>query len=462
MKSIIIIGDGMSDRPQERLGGKTPLKAARKPSIDRIAREGRMGLARTIGATGPADSAVANLAVLGYDAAKVSQGRAVLEAASMGVDIRPGDVAFRCNLICLAGDAANPTIKNHSAGHISNEEAAELIRAIDDELGGGRGGRPAKFHPGVSYRHLLVLPGGWASPRVECAPPHDHLDEFVADLMPRTLEADSTGAPSGGSRTAGPRPPASSPAETAASRSAERTAAPSAGTAAGSESARAAATVERLNDLYARGRALLEAHPVNARRRAAGKDPANSLWFWSPGRRPSMPTLQERFGVKGAVISAVDLVMGLGVYAGLELIRVPGATGLHDTNYEGKAEAALRALEDHDFVYVHVEATDEASHARDLDLKIRCIEYLDDRLVRHILDGVADLERRGVEVAVAILPDHPTPVETGQHGRDPVPVAIRRPGEEPDGTTAYDEEQAARGGLGLMEGEGFIRRALGR
>jgi len=427
MKSIIIIGDGMSDRPQERLGGKTPLMAAHKPHIDSLAREGCMGLARTIGATGPADSAVANLAVLGYDAAKVSQGRAVLEAASMGVEIRPGDVAFRCNLIALTGDPANPTIKNHSAGHISNEEAAELIAAVDAELGCARGERPAKFHPGVSYRHLLVLPGGWASPRVECAPPHDHLDEFVAGLMPKPILI-AAEAPD----------------------------------AAVADDGAARATVDRLNDLYLRARPMLEAHPVNVRRRAAGKDPANSLWFWSPGRRPSMPTLQERFGIKGAVISAVDLVMGLGVYAGMELIRVPGATGLHDTNYEGKAEAALRALENHDFVYVHVEATDEASHARDLDLKIRCIEYLDERLVRPILEGVATLERQRTEVAVAILPDHPTPVETGQHGRDPVPVAIRRPGVEPDGTVRYDEEQAAQGALGLLEGETFIRIALGR
>ncbi|MBM3316429.1 MAG: 2,3-bisphosphoglycerate-independent phosphoglycerate mutase [Candidatus Eisenbacteria bacterium] len=440
MKSIVIIGDGMSDRPQARLQGKTPLMAARKPAIDRIAREGRMGLARTIGETGPADSAVANLAVLGYDAPRVSQGRAVLEAASMGVEIRPGDVALRCNLITLAGEESDAIIRSHSAGHISNEEAAELIRAIDAALGGGRGPRPARFHPGVSYRHLLVLEGGWASPRVECAPPHDHLDGRAATLMPRPLA--ELGAAEG---------------DAAAGVGARAT---RAGQAEGAAEAEAAIlTAARLNELYERARPILAAHPVNARRRVAGREVANSLWFWSPGRRPSMPTLAERFGVRGAVISAVDLVMGLGVYAGLDLIRVPGATGLHDTNYEGKAEAALRALEDHDFVYVHVEATDEASHARDLDLKIRCIEYLDDRLVRHILAG---LESRGIETSVAILPDHPTPVETGRHARDPVPVAIRRPGVAPDGTTAFDEEQAARGALGLLEGEAFIRAALGR
>jgi 2,3-bisphosphoglycerate-independent phosphoglycerate mutase len=426
MKSIVIIGDGMSDRPLARLGGKTPLMAARKPAIDRIAREGRMGLARTIGEMGPADSAVANLAVLGYDPLAVSQGRAVLEAASMGVDIRPGEVALRCNLITLHGDAEDPRIKNHSAGHISSEEARDLIRAIDAELGQGQGDRPARFYPGISYRHLVVLENGWASPLVTCAPPHDHLDERVADLLPRPM----TTLPGAG---AAPVPAA--------------------------EAAAASATVARLNDLYQRARPILDRHPVNQARRAAGHDVANAIWFWSPGRRPSMPTLHERFGVKGAVISAVDLVMGLGIYAGLDLVRVPGATGLHDTNYEGKAEAALRALDDHDFVYVHVEATDEASHARDLDLKIHCIELLDQRLVRIILDG---LERRGVAATIAILPDHPTPVETGQHGRDPVPVAIRRPGESPDDTQSFDEAQAARGSLGLMIGDAFLRRVLAR
>jgi 2,3-bisphosphoglycerate-independent phosphoglycerate mutase len=414
MKSIIIIGDGMSDHPLEQLGGRTPLMAARKPSIDRIAREGRMGLARTIGATGPADSAVANLAVLGYDPARVSQGRAVLEAASMGVEIRNGDVAVRCNLICLMGPQNDRRIKNHSAGHISSEEAAELVRALDEELGGGRGAMPAVFYPGVSYRHLLVLPGGWASPQVELAPPHDHLDERVADLLPRV------------------KPGATEPA--------------------------AEATARRLTDLYNRAIPILRDHPVNAARRKAGKDEANAIWTWSPGRRPAMPTLQERFGIKGAVISAVDLVMGLGVYAGMTLIRVPGATGLHDTNYEGKARATLDALADHDLVYVHVEASDEASHARDLDLKIRCIEYLDDRLVRIVLAGLAE---RGIMATVAVLPDHPTPVTTGQHARDPVPVAILRPGDAPDATERYDELEAARGSLGLLEGEQFMRAVLG-
>lgn len=407
MKSIIVIGDGMSDRPIEKLGGKTPLQVARKPHIDRIAREGRMGLLRTVGETGPADSAVANLAVLGYDPAVSSQGRAVLEAASMGVELGPEDVALRCNLISLEGPREDPRIKNHSAGHISNEEAAELIRALDTELGGGQGPYPAHFYPGISYRHLLVLRGGWAVPGVECAPPHDNVGGRVADLLPRPLDQG------------------------------------------------AALTARRLNELYERALPILANHPVNVARRAAGKDEANAIWTWSPGRRQKLESLSERYGVRGAVISAVDLIMGLGVCVGMDLIRVPGATGLYDTNYEGKAQACLDVLADHDLVYVHVEATDEAGHARDLDLKIRCIEYLDQRLVRLILAG---LDERAIEAAIAVLPDHPTPVATGQHGRDPVPVAILRPGETPDSTERYDEEQASRGSLGMMTGMQFMRR----
>ncbi len=406
MKSVIVIGDGMSDRPIEKLGGKTPLQVALKPHIDRIAREGRMGLLRTVGETGPADSAVANLAVLGYDPSASAQGRAVLEAASMGVELSPDDVAVRCNLISVEGPPDDRRIKNHSAGHISNEEAAQLIRALDAELGEGRGPHPANFYPGVSYRHLLVLRGGWADPAVECAPPHDNVGGRVADLLPR----------------------AQTPA--------------------------AAHTARQLRELYQRALPILERHPVSAARRAAGKDEANAIWTWSPGRRQPLKTLKELYGVHGAVISAVDLVMGLGVCVGMDLIRVPGATGLSDTNYEGKAQACLDALATHDLVYVHVEATDEAGHARDLDLKIRCIEYLDQRLVRPILEG---LEARRIEAAIAVLPDHPTPVATGQHGRDPVPVAIRRPGEAPDSTERFDEEQASRGSLGMMAGPQFMR-----
>jgi 2,3-bisphosphoglycerate-independent phosphoglycerate mutase len=409
MKSVIIIGDGMSDYPIERLDGRTPLQVAKKPHIDRIAREGRVGLFSTIPEGQPKGSAVANLSVLGYDPVKTFQGRAVLEAASMEVALEPDDVALRCNLIAVD----DGKIKNHSAGHISTEEAKEIILALDRELGGNKGDNPVEFHTGVSYRHLLVLKGGWAAPEVSCAPPHDHVGEKTSDLLPR----------------------------------------------AAAESPAAKATSARLVDLYEKALPILANHAVSRARKEAGKDAADAIWPWSPGRKPTMETFQERFGIHGAVISAVDLVMGLGYYAGMDIIRVPGATGLWDTNYEGKAAACLDALENHDLVYVHVEATDEAGHAKDLDLKIRCIEQLDERLVGPVLKG---LEERGIEATVAVLPDHPTPVETGSHATDPVPVAIRTPGVAPDDVPSYDEVHAAKGSLGLMRGDDFIKQVLGR
>jgi len=405
MKSIVIVGDGMSDRPISSLGLRTPLMIATKPNIDQIAREGRVGLFRSIPPGQPPESDVANISILGYDPSSSVQGRAVLEAASLGIDLDPSDVALRCNLITIESGR----IKNHSAGHISTEESHKLIRSLNEELGDGRGEMPIVFHPGVSYRHVLVLKNGWASPKVQCTPPHDHVDEKVLDLLPRALDP-----------------------------SAER-------------------TRLRLVELYERSLKILADHPVNLARRAAGKDVAAAIWPWSPGRRPALRTLQEQYGVRGAVISAVDLIRGLGCYAGMKIIQVPGATGLWDTNYEGKAAACLEALKDRDFVYVHVEATDEASHARDLDLKIKCIEQLDKRLVRPILTG---LENQCIDATVAVLPDHPTLVETGNHVGDPVPVAIWRKGIESDAVQRFDEQEAAHGSLGMMQRDEFIRRVL--
>ncbi len=406
MKTIIILGDGMSDYPIEALHGKTPLQAAKKPHIDRIAREGRMGLFETVPEGFPKGSEVANLSVLGYDPAKTYNGRAVLEAANMGVALESDDVAFRLNLCCIE----NGLIKNHSAGHIATVEAGEIIRSLNAALGEDTGAIPVDLHAGVSYRHLLVLRGAAASPKVKCAPPHDYVGQRAGDLLPTA------------------------------------------------ESGEAKATEFRLRSLMVRAEGILKDHPVNRKRVSEGKDPANAIWPWSPGRKPKMETLGARFGIRGAVISAVDLIMGLGLYAGLDVIRVEGATGLWDTNYEGKAAACVKAIQDHDLVYVHVEATDEAGHAKDLELKIKCIEMLDDRLVRPILEGV---EKAGLEVAVAVLPDHPTPVSTGIHAGDPVPVAILRPGDAPDNTTAYDEEQAKAGNLPFMRGDDFIKLALG-
>ncbi|MCL5270571.1 MAG: cofactor-independent phosphoglycerate mutase [bacterium] len=391
----------MADDPIARLGGKTPLQVACKPHIDRLAREGRCGLLETVPEGIAPGSEAANLGVMGYDARRCLQGRGVLEAASMGVPIGDGQMAMRCNLICL--DAAG-RIKNHSAGHITSQESDRILKTVQSEIGS----ETMRFHTGVSYRHLFVAEG--LDPDLECAPPHDHPGERAEDLLirPKTIAA----------RT----------------------------------------TAERLNAMTRRSWEILRDHPVNAARRAVGKDPGNSIWLWSPGRRPTMWTFPERFGVTGAVISAVDLIRGIGVYAGLEVLKVPGATGLYDTNYEGKADACLAALERVDLCYIHVEAPDEAGHEGDLDLKIRTIEDLDRRLVGRVLAG---LESRGMKAVVAVLPDHPTPVERRIHVRRPVPFAIRDPRLPADAVTSYNEVSCAGGAHGLLKGDEFIRTVLG-
>ena len=397
MKYIVILGDGMSDYPIARLGGKTPLQSARKPNMDRIAREGRCGLFKTIEEDMPTGSEAANLSVLGYDPRQVLQGRGVLEAASMGVEIRDDDMAMRCNLICLFDDGR---IKNHSAGHISSAESEEILKTLQKEIGSPT----LNFYTGVSYRHLFV--GKGLDPRLDCAPPHDHPNEPAEGLLIRATVPE------------------------------------------------AQPTADLLNDLTRRSWQILKNHPVNQRRRADGKDPANSIWLWSPGKRPKMWTFQKRFGVSGAVISAVDLIRGIGVYAGLEILKVPGATGLFDTNYEGKADAALAALKRVDFVYIHVEAPDEAGHDGNLDLKIRTIEDLDARLIGRILTG---LEQQKMKAVVAVLPDHPTPVEKRIHVRDAVPFAIRDPRKSPDKVQCFDELSCAAGAFGTVHGDEFIR-----
>jgi 2,3-bisphosphoglycerate-independent phosphoglycerate mutase len=402
MKSIVIIGDGMADFPVPELDGKTPLMVAQTPAMDRITREGRTGTFQTIDDDMPTGSAVANLSVLGYDPRETFHGRGVLEAASLGVTLAPTDLAARINLICVE----DGSIRSHSAGHITNEEAHRLIHDLGDHFRN----LPITLVPGLSYRHLLVVPGG--DPNLECAPPHDHVGESVQDLLVKPR-----------------RPPAGS-------------------------------TAGLLNRLILESQAFLQDHPVNQERTVAGKQPANSLWPWSPGRKPRMKTFQERFGITGAVITAVDLIKGLGIYAGLDVIEVEGATGLYDTNYEGKADACLEALAaGRDFVYVHVEAADEAGHEQDLELKIRCIEDLDRRLIQRVLDG---LKVRGIEAVVAVLPDHPTPIASGRHVRDPVPVAIRDPRQPPDSVERFDEESVKSGGLGYIRGEVFIETVMGR
>ncbi len=403
VKYVILLVDGSADFPVERMGGLTPLAVARKPRIDALAAAGRCGTLATVPAGMTPDSAVANLAVLGYDPQTSYQGRGVLEAASLGVELGDRDVAMRCNLIGIADEA----IADHSAGHISTAEARELFEMLDAELGG----EGVEFHRGVSYRHLLVLRGGRFSPELHCWPPHDHVGRSLAES----------------------RITATDPA-------AEETAA-------------------LLDRLVEASRPLLAAHPVNVARREAGKREAGIIWPWAPGRRPTMSTLEERFGIRGAVISAVDLIHGLGCHAGMTSMEVEGATGLFDTNYEGKARAALYALENHDLVYVHVEGPDEAGHARDLGLKIHCIESIDRRLLAPLLDGLA---QRGVDPVVAVLPDHLTPVERGNHVGDPVPVLIRDPAHPADGVQRFDERSVRGGDLGQMVVVDFIETLLWR
>jgi len=402
MKYIIILGDGMSDRPIESLGGRTPLMVADIPNIDSLCAGGRCGKFVTVPPDMPPGSAVANLAVLGYNPAEVFQGRGVLEAASMGVELEYSDLAMRCNLICIE----NGKIKNHSAGHISTGESNQLIETLNEQLGSDT----MVFYPGVSYRHLFVLKDG--SDAVSCTPPHDVPGTDFADVMINSSEPE-------GEKTA-----------------------------------------LLLNNLILRSQDILKDHPVNLKRISEGKDPANSVWFWSPGYKPEMKTLTELYGIRGAVISAVDLVKGLGIYAGMDVIEVEGATGLYDTNYEGKAQAAIDALKgDYDFVYLHVEATDEAGHEGNVDLKIRTIEYLDKRVVSYI---IRETEKMKEDVAIAITPDHGTPCDVRTHVHDPVPFLIYHPGENPDDIRNYDETSTESGSYGTIRGDTFIRALFNR
>ena len=401
MKYIIILGDGMADEPIPELGGKTPLQAAPKPEIDWLASHGRNGLLDTVPAGFAPGSEIANLAILGYDLPKVFEGRGSLEAASMGVHIDDGEMAMRCNLITIE----DGRIKNHSGGQISSEEAAVLIGFLQKELGGNG----ISFFPGVSYRHLLKMKGG--NKHIITTPPHDVIgDDFRKHLV---------------------RP----------------------------ENEEGKETAERLNALIIKSMELLNGHPVNTARAAAGKDVANSIWLWSPGYRPKMQTLAEQFPqIKtGSVISAVDLIKGIGVYAGLDPIEVEGATGLYDTNYEGKARAAIEALKKQDFVFLHLEASDEAGHDGDPDLKVTTIRYLNDRIVRPILEAVRAMDE---DVSIAVLPDHPTPCAIRTHTAKPVPFTIYRTNGTGDGVTQFDEFSAKAGSYGLISGRQFIELFL--
>ena len=390
----------MADERIAALNNKTPLEAANKPYIDLLAKKGRCGLLHTVPEGFKPGSEIANMCVLGYDVRTEFEGRGSLEAASIGVSIMPGEMAMRCNLICVE----DGKIKNHSAGHISNEEAKELVEYLEKELGN----EIFCFHNGISYRHLLIMKDG--DKRITCTPPHDVPGAEVKDVL---VKADV---------------------------------------------AEAENTAKLLNELILKSQELLENHPVNLKRKAAGKDPANSIWVWSPGYKPSMKTLKEKFGIgSGAVISAVDLIKGIGVYAGLESIEVEGATGLYDTNYEGKAEAAINALKENDFVFLHVEASDEAGHEGNVDLKVKTIEYLDSRIVKPIYEEVSKWSE---PVSIAILPDHPTPCAIKTHSANAVPFVIYNPEAEADAVEVYNEFSVTEGTYGVLNEDEFIKSFL--
>lgn len=402
----------MSDHPVDSLGGKTPLEAASTPAMDLLAAMGQSGQLVTVPEDFAPGSEVANTSILGYDLHQVYEGRGPLEAASIGYEMESGDLALRCNLLTLAPDG---TLANHHGGHLTTEQGSRLIEMLDKRLGSDR----VKFIPGVQYRHLLIIKGG--DKRIVTTPPHDHPGELWRPLLATPVSENLI--------TENGR---LSPQETA----------------------------DLINSLIERSREILADHPFNAERRALGRPEANSIWPWSQGYRPAMAPLSETYPSirSGSVITAVDLINGIGHYAGLKRIDVEGATGLADTNYEGKAEAALKALrEGDDFVYLHIEATDEAGHDGDVDLKVKAIEYLDRRLVAPI---IRELSQWDEPVAIAILPDHATPVIERVHKAEPVPVTIWYPGIIPDDVKVYSEKASADGSLGLMRGKDFMDRFM--
>jgi 2,3-bisphosphoglycerate-independent phosphoglycerate mutase len=393
-KTIIFLGDGMADEPVTELGGKTPLQYARTPGMDRIAREGRSGTLLTLPAGFPTSSEVANMSVLGCDLASEYCGRGPLEAAGRGVPLGSEDTAFRVNLVTTEGGV----LHDFSGGHIAPADAAALIAALDKHFGS----KLLRFYPGVSYRNILVLSGPAFSARVRTDKPDDNHGERVADHLPKAA------APEG---------------EPAA---------------------------ELLRKLIAEAPAVLEDHPVNRRLKAEGKPIANGIWPWSGGKAGALRKLKDKYGISGAVISAVDVIVGLGRCLGMDVVRVPGATGYIDTNYEGKAAAAIEALKTHDLVYLHVEAIDEVSHEQNLQLKLKTIEDFDARIITPVLDAV------GPAVNCAVLPDHPVPIKIGKHTRTPVPVSVRMAGRAPDGVQAFSELDCPRGNLGALKADGLM------
>ncbi len=401
MKYLVILADGFADQPIERLGYKTPMMVAHTPHIDKLCQQACCGTLKTVPDTLHPGSEVANMTIMGYDAETYYQGRGVLEATALGISIQPDDLVFRCNLVT----EHHGQLINHSGGHVSSEEAHQLIQVLNEQLGSNR----VQFYPGVSYRNVLVIKNGLNG--IACTPPHDVPGALVKTIMPT--------------------------AELAAHE-----------------------TVQLLRELMLSSRDILTDHPVNLKRQMKGKPLANMIWPWSPGYKPQMPSLKELYGIeKGAVISAVDLIHGLGHLAGLESIYVEGATGLFDTNYSGKAEAALQALASNEYVFLHIEAPDEAGHEGDVELKIKTLEDIDQLVVAPILEY---LEKHNEELTVALLPDHPTPCEIRTHTREHVPFLISRPGVPGDGVQEYNEESVKKGNIGFLNQTEFMKYLLNK
>lgn len=408
MKTIIILGDGMADNPIEKLGGKTPLQYAKTPYMDLLAKTGRTGRLVTVPEGYMPGSEVANTAILGYNLDEVYEGRGPLEAASIGYEMDDLDLAMRCNIISVRD---NGTIKTHNGGNLTTEEAGPLIDYLNEKLGTDK----VKWIRGIQYRHLLIINGG--SKHIVCAPPHDHPNEEWRPLLVKPEEGMEDYKEKG----------RMTPQETA----------------------------DLINDLIIRSKDLLEEYSLNVQRKKDGKDLANIIWPWSGGYRPAMQPLKAKYpNIKsGAVISAVDLIRGIGHYAGLDVIEVEGATGLWDTNYEGKTAAAIENLKAKDFVFLHVEASDEAGHDGDVELKVKTIENLDARMVGPIYEATKDWDE---PVCIAILPDHYTPVEMRIHVGEPVPFIINAPGMEPDDVQSYDEFTCVNGSYGILRLNEFM------
>lgn len=399
-KHLILIGDGMADWPVESLGNRTPLEAAEIPNLDFMASNGALGMVQVVPKEMYPGSDVSNLSIIGYDPREVYTGRSPLEAASMGIGLGKDDVAVRCNIVTLRHDGADTEMEDFSAGHISSAESAELLRDLQAKVDD----RGVRFHPGVSYRNLMVWPNG--KDAVETTPPHDIHGKRITEYLPRGEGAD------------------------------------------------------QLLDLMEISRELFESHPVNGKRRAEGKLPGNSIWLWGQGKAPRITPFGEKYGLTGSVVAAVDLIKGIGVYCGLSVVQVPGATGYVDTNFRGKAEYALKELERKDFVLIHVEAPDEAGHNGSVSDKVRAIERIDKEMLSLILPRAKD----GGDLGILVLPDHPTPVSIRTHAQEPVPFVFYP---APEGLASfpgkrYTESDARKTGQFVEIGTRLIGYLLGR